>query len=128
MKQYVLQRTPKGGPRVRLRHSEDNHLKGVSRGVKFNLIASSIRTGKTMTNDKCKHGMTVGTCAICAGLVTPVGELQCHWIMLCDDSFDIDFKKDEGLDQDEWFKTNKRSLINRFYRKWKEKPPIPTWP
>ena len=81
----------------------------------------------TMT--KCKHGLIIGTCAMCAGIITPGGTLQCEWINLCDDTFNAEFKNNKSIpDQDIWFENNRQSLTNKFYLKWKQKPPYPTWP
>ena len=79
--------------------------------------------------DKCKHGLLVGTCAMCNGLIIPYGKLQLEWINYCDEVFEKTFKDTKHIpDQDIWFKNHRRSLLNKFNIKWKQKPFDPTWP
>ena len=82
------------------------------------------KTNKTI----CKHGMIPETCAVCAGLVVPAGKLHTEWIALCDDTFDKAYTDDKSLTKQEWFKTHRTTVLNRFFKKWQTKPPYPTYP
>lgn len=75
--------------------------------------------------DRCKHGMVIGTCGMCAGLVKTVGELHYLWIDFCDTLYALSHN---ATDKYQWFKNNRVALIQQFYEKNKQKPPFPTYP
>jgi len=75
--------------------------------------------------NRCKHGLLIGTCAICQGLVKTVGDLHCRWLCLCEDNYIL-----TGNDEDQttWYQNNRQKLIQLFYNANKTIPPYPKWP
>ena len=76
----------------------------------------------------CKHGLLEGTCAMCSGLVVPVGKLHMEWLALCQDALETDTKENKLLSDEVWFKRNRKALLKRFEKTWKREPPYPVYP
>ena len=77
--------------------------------------------------NRCKHGLTTDTCAVCAGLVKTDGELMLLWEDFVDVEFDLTFekaKKRETPDKDIWIQQHKYALKQKFYKKYGQYPPI----
>ena len=80
-------------------------------------------------NNRCKHGLLKGTCAICSGLVKPSGQLHYEWIEFCDTLYQKTFRNTKiPPDKDIWFKNHRYSIVTKFTKKFKQKPPYPKWP
>ena len=80
-------------------------------------------------NKRCKHGMILETCAICNGLVKPIGETHYAWIDFCDKAFTNATKQSKNVTEENvWFSQHRQKLINEFTQLWGQVPPYPTWP